>query len=124
MYLYLYYYIIYILYKEKKTIKEKKRMTHKRFTASNAAELSKQSAFFVLDEQESKNYRSIIERVMGASNGGWFSLIVWSDDELHDKLSARVISILKRDGFKVEDSYTEDEDGECAYIGKVIYWNV
>lgn len=99
-------------------------MTHKRFTASNAAELSKQAAFVILDQQESKNYKSIIERIMEAANGGWFSLIVWSDDELHDKLSARVISILKRDGFKVDDHYAEDEDGEISYSGKIISWNV
>lgn len=99
-------------------------MTHKRFTASNAAELSKQAAFVILDQQESRNYHAVTERIMEAANGGWFSLIVWSDDELHDQLSSRVIAILRRDGFKVDDSYAEDEAGESAYIGKTIYWNV
>lgn len=99
-------------------------MTHTRFTATSAAELSKQAAFVILDPNESRNYHSIIERIMEAANGGWFSLTIWNDDELHDKLSPRVITLLKRDGFKVEDSYAEDEDGECSYIGKVIYWNV
>lgn len=98
-------------------------MTHKRFTASNAAELSKQAAFVILDRQESNNYKAIIERVMEAANGGWFSLTIWSDDELHDKLSARVIAILKRDGFSVTDSYAEGEDDECEYLGKIISWN-
>lgn len=101
-------------------------MTHKRFTASNAAELSKQTAFVILDPNERANYNAIIERIMESANGGWFSLTIWSDDELYKKLSARVISILKRDGFSVTDSYSgdEDEDEECEYLGKTISWNL
>lgn len=99
-------------------------MTHGRFTASNAAELSKQAAFIILDPNERANYNAIIERVMWSAHGGWFSLTIWSDDELHDKLSARVISILRRDGFSVIDSYTEEDGEECEYLGKVISWNV
>lgn len=99
-------------------------MTHKRFTASNAAELSKQAAFEILDQQESRNYKAIIERIMESASSGWFSLTIWSDDELNEKLTPRVIAILKRDGFSVVDSYSEDEEEDCEYNGKIISWNV
>ncbi len=99
-------------------------MTQTRFTAADAVELSKQAAILILDEQEKENYQTIIDGIIECAENGWFSLTIWNDEELHDKLSARVTSILKRDGFNVIDSYTDGEDDEHEYVGKIISWKV
>lgn len=92
-----------------------------RLTAVEAREIAINNLINSLEDKYKSAYNEIIKKIKEISEAGQQYWCVDKDNEYYKYLNAKVINILQKDGFIIQDNYA-DEEWDYEYFGKIIKW--